>query len=104
MSMKISWVKSFFIGWLKLSLIAFPVMATVRACTEPCGKTESLLAANAWCASAPKFDSTPLPGTVKPLSCVDVYLASHPNENKGLCMKESAKIVKRLFKDRPDSE
>jgi hypothetical protein len=102
--MKTSWVKSFLVGWFKLSLIALPVMTAVRACTEPCGKTERLLAANTWCASAPKFDSTPLPGADKPLSCVDVYLASNPNQNKGLCMKESTNIVKQLFADPPDSE
>jgi len=92
------------ISWVKLSLIAFSVMAIVRACTEPCGKTERLSAANAWCASAPKFDSTPLTATEKSSSCVDVYLASHPNQNNGLCMKESANIVKRLLRERPDSE
>ena len=110
--MKISWIKFFLIkwgkffliSWFKISLIAIPVMAIVRGCTEPCGKQERLSLANAWCASAPKFDWTPLPGTEKPLSCVDFYLASHPNQNKGLCIKESANIVKRLLKDPPDSE
>jgi len=92
------------IGWFNIFLIAIVVSAIFRGCTEPCGKKEKIAEANAWCASAPKFDSTPLPGTVKLLSCVDFYLASHPNQNKGLCIKESANIVKRLLKERPDSE
>jgi hypothetical protein len=92
------------ISWINIFLIAIGVSAIFRGCTEPCGKQERLAAANAWCASAPKFDSTPLPGTGKPISCVDVYLANHPNQNKGLCIKESANIVKRLLKETPGSE
>ncbi len=92
------------IGLLTIALIALGVSAIFRGCTEPCGKQERLTEANAWCATTPKFDSTPLTGNEKPLSCVDVYLASHPNQNKGLCIKESANIVKRLLKDPSGSE
>jgi len=92
------------IGLLTIALIALGVSAIFRGCTEPCGKQERLSAANAWCATTPKFDSKPLTGNEKPLSCVDIYLASHPNQNKGLCFKESANIVKRLLKESPDTE
>ena len=91
-------------SWANIFLIAIGVPAIFRGCTEPCGKQERLSAANAWCASAPKFDSAPLTGTEEPLSCVEVFLVSHPNENKGLCIKQSANVVKRLLKEPPDSE